>query len=109
MRRVIFVLAVAACFTLSAAHAGDSQAFFNGKDLTGFEGLLTEFWSVKDGAIVGTTAPNGIKFNTFLCSKKKYKDFEMQFQVKLTKSGNSGIQIRSHIHNKEKFAVTGPQ
>src|SRR5207253_3119928 len=28
---------------------------------------------------------------------------------KMTKTGNSGIQIRSHIHNKEKFAVTGPQ
>src|SRR5207253_7435472 len=40
---------------------------------------------------------------------KKYKDFELQFEVKLTKSGNSGVQIRSFIHDKDKFAVTGPQ
>src|ERR1051325_2371485 len=109
MRRVIGFLSVCLFFTLSAAHAGDKDAFFNGKDLTGFEGLIDQFWSVKDGAIVGSTAPKGINFNTFLCSKKKYKDFELQFQVKLAKQGNSGIQIRSHIHNKEKFAVTGPQ
>jgi hypothetical protein len=102
------VFAALCLLTISTANAGDDK-FFNGRDLTGFEGLLDQFWSVKDGAIVGTTAPNGIKFNTFLCSKRKYKDFEMQFQVKLAKVGNSGIQIRSHIHNKEKFAVTGPQ
>jgi hypothetical protein len=27
----------------------------------------------------------------------------------MTKGANSGVQIRSHIHNKEKLAVTGPQ
>jgi serine/threonine protein kinase/lysophospholipase L1-like esterase len=83
--------------------------FFNGKDLTGWEGLINQFWSVKDGAIVGATPPNGINFNTFLCSKKKYKNFELQFQVKLSKNGNSGVQIRSKIINPQTFAVGGPQ
>ena len=109
MRRFVWVLVIGIMATFSAAQAGGGKDFFNGKDLDGWEGLLKEFWSVKDGAIVGSTAPSGIKFNTFLCSKSKYKDFELQFQVRLTKSGNSGVQIRSHIHNKEKFAVTGPQ
>jgi hypothetical protein len=109
MRRIFFGFTLCACFALTAVQAGDGGAFFNGKDLDGFEGLIKEHWSVKDGAIVGTTAPSGIKFNTFLCSKKKYKDFEMQFQVKMTKSGNSGIQIRSKIINPKTFAVAGPQ
>jgi hypothetical protein len=109
MRRVIFILAVAACFALSAAHAGDGASFFNGKDLDGWEGLLDQFWSVKDGAIIGSTAPKGTNFNTFLCSKKKFKDFELQFDVKLTKSGNSGVQIRSKIADPKKFSVSGPQ
>ena len=82
---------------------------FNGKDLTGWEGLLDPFWSVKDGTLIGSTGAKGIKFNTFLCSKKTYKDFELQFQVKLSKGGNSGVQIRSHIHNRGTFSVTGPQ
>jgi hypothetical protein len=87
-----------------------TDSFFNGKDLTGWEGL-PRFWAVKEGAIVGTTPPNH-NFNTFLCSKKKYKDFELTFQVKLTGmgwSGNSGVQIRSEIADKEHLAVKGPQ
>jgi hypothetical protein len=87
------------------AFAGD-PGFFNGKNLDGFEGLM-DYWSVKDGAIVGS-APKGLSFNTFLCSKKKYGDFELSFQVKLPK-GNSGVQIRSKIHDMKKFAVSGPQ
>jgi Domain of Unknown Function (DUF1080) len=112
MRRIVFVLAASAAFALSAASAGDGDAFFNGKDLTGWEGLLEQFWSVKDGAIVGSTQPKGNNFNTFLCSKKKYKDFELQFQVKLTGegwTGNSGVQIRSKIVDEKNFAVAGPQ
>jgi hypothetical protein len=95
---------------LSTAQAGDKHAFFNGKNLDGFEGLIDQFWSVKDGAIVGTGGDKTIPFNTFLCSKHKYKDFEMSFQIRLKGGkGNSGIQIRSRIHDMKKFAVTGPQ
>src|SRR5436190_13545421 len=109
MRIFTWFLAIGVLGTMTAVHAGDSDAFFNGKDLTGWEGLIEQFWSVKDKAIVGATPKEGLKFNTFLCSKKKYKDFELQFAVKMTKSGNSGVQIRSHIHNPKTFAVTGPQ
>src|SRR5207247_2615891 len=59
-----------------AALGGDGDAFFNGKDLTGWEGL-TQYWTVKDGALIGAS-PDGLKFNTFLCSKKKYGDFELR-------------------------------
>jgi hypothetical protein len=111
MRRILFSLSVILGVALTAAHAGDKkEPFFNGKDLAGFEGLLDRFWSVnREGAIVGSTAPKGINFNTFLCSKKTYKNFEMQFEVRLTTSGNSGVQIRSKIVDKKNFAVAGPQ
>lgn len=92
----------------SAAVAGETTTFFNGKDFEGWEGLTSEYWSIKDGAIVGAS-PKGLKFNTFLCSKAKYGDFELKFQVKLTKGGNSGVQIRSKIHDMKNFAVSGPQ
>ena len=82
--------------------------FFNGKNLDGWEGL-TEFWSVRDGAIVGYT-PKDPGFNTFLCSKKKYRDFELSFKVRLKNGvGNSGVQIRSKIIDPGRFAVGGPQ
>lgn len=87
--------------------AGDAGKFFNGKDLDGWEGL-TEFWKVEDGAIVGGSK-EPVKFNTFLCSKKKYGDFEMTFEVKLSKGANSGVQIRSKLEDPKMFVVAGPQ
>src|ERR1700693_313700 len=102
---ITFALAV---WGASAAPLGDGNAFFNGKDLDGWQGL-TEYWSVKDGALVGST-PKGIKFNTFLCSKQTYKDFELRFAARLKDgSGNSGLQIRSKIKEAKIFEVAGPQ
>jgi hypothetical protein len=112
MKRIRWSIALAIFCTASLAYAGDG-VLFNGKDFTGWEGLIEKHWSVKDGAIVGTTFPDGHKGpNTFLCSKNKYKDFEMKFQVKLTGkgwNGNSGVQIRSKIVDDKKFVVAGPQ
>jgi putative heme-binding domain-containing protein len=89
--------------------AAQADAFFNGKDLSGWEGL-TEFWSVREGAIVGTAPAEGLTFNTFLCSKKKYKDFELSFKVRIKDhNGNSGVQIRSRVDDAKQFAVAGPQ
>lgn len=94
------------------SRAGNEGAdFFNGKDLTGWRGL-PGLWAVKDEAIIGDTGPDGIPANTFLCSEKEYKDFELAFQVKLTgdlTKANSGVQIRSELLDKEKFTVKGPQ
>jgi hypothetical protein len=110
MKRFVWFLSLGVLISFSAVQAGSEKSFFNGKDLAGWEGLLDEFWSVKDGAIIGTGGDKTIPFNTFLCSKKKYKDFEMSFQVRLKGGkGNSGVQIRSKIHDLKKFAVTGPQ
>jgi hypothetical protein len=108
MRTITLALAAGLLLTGAGRGADDTEAFFNGKDLTGWEGL-DKFWRVEDGAIVGgSTEP--IPFNTFLCSKKKYGDFELSFQVRLKGGGaNSGVQIRSAIFDRERLAVMGPQ
>jgi hypothetical protein len=114
-----FTLLFAAFGLFTAALAADAPsaakgrtasgpAFFNGKNLEGWEGL-TKYWSVKEGALVGYT-PEDPKHNTFLCSKKKYGDFELTFKVRLKDGiGNSGVQIRSKLVEPEKFIVAGPQ
>jgi hypothetical protein len=85
-----------------------SDGFFNGKDLDGWEGI-SKYWSVKDGAIVGHT-PEDPGYNTFLCSKKKYGNFELKFKVRLKDgAGNSGVQIRSRVIDPKKYIVAGPQ
>ena len=106
----ICVLGIPAFFG-APAHGDDAPKndFFNGKDFDGWEGLM-DYWSIKDGAIVGTAPAEGLKFNTFLCSKKKFKDFELTFQIRLKDGkGNSGVQIRSELFDREHFAVKGPQ
>src|SRR5262245_30185819 len=95
---------------LSAGFAADPPtAFFDGKTLDGFDGLK-QYWKVVDGALVGSTEPDGLKFNTFLCSPKKYGDFELKFQVRLKgRDANSGVQVRSELKDRKTFAVWGPQ
>jgi len=110
MRQLYSIMLFATFASVAATARAESKpdTFFNGKDLTGWEGLM-QYWSVKDGAIVGYT-PKDPGFNTFLCSKRKYKDFELTFQVRLKDGiGNSGVQIRSKIVDPAKFAVGGPQ
>jgi hypothetical protein len=73
---------------------------------------LKEFWTLKDGEFVGSTYPKGGKFNTFLCSQRPYRDFELTFQVRMKGkgwNGNSGVQIRSKIVDPKTLAVAGPQ
>lgn len=96
-------------------HAEETIQLFNGKDLTGWEGM-SSLWSVKDGAITGqTTKENPTKGNTFLIWKGgDLTDFELTFQYKITgddekKSGNSGVQYRSKLVDPANFVLSGYQ
>ncbi len=93
-----FLAPALAALSLAAATATAADAswvpLFNGKDLTGWiqkNGIAT--YTVRDGAIVGTTAPDSP--NSFLCTTRDYADFELEFEVKVDKELNSGVQIRS--------------
>ena len=88
-------------------------ALFNGKDLTGWKGLVAnpiarakmspdtlkaaqiradkimqEGWVVKDGLLVFTGHGEN------LCTQKQYGDFEMLVDWKITKDGDAGIYLR---------------
>ena len=108
MRRTFYLLALA-LLAFGSLQADDKANGFLTEDLSGWEGLIKEYWSYKDGALVGY-APTDPGYNTFLCSKKTYKDSELTFKVRLKDGGgNSGVQVRSEIFDREKFAVKGPQ
>jgi putative membrane-bound dehydrogenase-like protein len=71
----------------------NAKDFFNGKDLTGWDGDA-KLWSVENGAIVGKSP--GLKRNAFLKSQMLAADFRLTLKVKLTPNKeNSGIQFRS--------------
>src|SRR5204863_7566497 len=104
MRYTLMALACAALLGGGGARGGEAPSGNDFLNPNNWEGLK-EYWTVRNGEITGAT-PEGLKFNTFLCSKKKYTDFELSFQVRLKGGqGNSGVQIRSEIANREHLAV----
>jgi putative heme-binding domain-containing protein len=76
------------------ASSDNINLFFNGVDLTGWDGDQT-LWSVSDGVLTGKTE-SVLKHNEFLTSQMVLDDFRLILEVKLTpNSENSGIQFRS--------------
>ncbi len=72
---------------------------FNGKDLEGWINYGGGKFYVAEECIVGeaiTRLPN-----TFLHTREKYQNFELEFDVKLDTVLNSGVQIRSNMYEKD--------
>jgi hypothetical protein len=100
--------------TLPQPDADGFISLFNGKDLSGWEGL-EGYWSVKDGVIEGSETKDKSK-QTFLilsaskAEPKKFGNFEMHFKYKFaTPAGNSGLQFRSKILDEKTYRVGGYQ
>ena len=97
-------LSLVLCGTLllcGAAAADDKKKeegfkpLFDGKTLKGWEGNLKVF-RVEQQSIVAGNLKTRIPNNEFLCTEKKYGDFELRFQAKLIGQGkNAGVQFRS--------------
>jgi hypothetical protein len=98
----ITVLTLALVFCLvSASFCADEGwvPLFDGKTLDGWKvNGGTASYKVDDGVIVGTTVEGSP--NTFLC-KGEYKDFVLEFDVNCDPRLNSGVQVRSHVYDKE--------
>lgn len=124
LARACFLL-TALCLVAGSAQAADKAeipaagadgwiTLYNGKDLTGWEGL-EGYWSVVDGAIQATETKEKSKQTNLilLCSKdnpEKFANFELRYSWKMvTKDGNSGVQFRGKIDNPKMLHVGGYQ
>lgn len=109
MRAIVsFAMLTLTLATLLAGNAAAQQKavpLFDGKTLDGWTGDPA-LWSVHDGAIVGSTEGTKLKHNSFLATKRTFKDFELRLKFKL-RNGNSGVQVRSKL--RDDFVVTGYQ
>jgi hypothetical protein len=91
-----------------AGAVSDAISIFDGKTLQGWSGLPAN-WSVQDGAITGENKADApIANNTFIVYDKPVKDFELTLEFRIM-GGNSGIQYRSKLVDKDKFIVGGYQ
>ena len=55
-------------------------------------------WTVKDGVLT-----TGKQRGTWLISEKEYSDFILEFEIKLTERGNSGIALRAPMKGDPAF------
>lgn len=100
MKRVSMAVAALALAGAPFVHAEVEEGFtpmFNGKDLTGWEAQGGTWWSVVDGVLTAeTTAANPTPKNNHLVWKGGTPgDFEMRAEFRLSRSANSGIQLRT--------------
>jgi len=109
--RILPAALLTACVLCPAVPAAEKEEgfvpIFNGKDLSGWEGE-EGFWSVRDGAITGTSTPEKpVKGCTYLMWRGgKVADFELRFSFRVP-AGNSGVQFRSR--ELENWDVAGYQ
>ena len=81
--------------TSSSLYAQKWQSLFNGKNLSGWTQRGGKaVYKVENGTIVGYTKMN--TDNSFLCTKKDYADFILEFEFRIDDDLNSGVQLRSH-------------
>lgn len=103
------VAAMVALTVVSASFAGEWVSLFDGKSLDKWEQRNgTATYRIDGDAITGKTSEGSP--NSFLCTKKLYGNFELEFEVKVDKGLNSGVQIRSNSKGgKPSGRVNGPQ
>src|SRR5450759_4294983 len=90
MRVALLLILTLLC---AAAEEPGFVPLFDGKTLDGWDGD-PRLWSVRDGAILGSTEGVPLDTNSFLITKRDYSDFILRAKVKL-RNHNSGIQFRS--------------
>ncbi|MCQ2118889.1 MAG: DUF1080 domain-containing protein, partial [Bacteroidales bacterium] len=88
------------------------QLLFDGTTLDGWRDYngegLTGPWSVVDGAIQADG--NGSDANGYIVTEKEYANFDLKWEWKISKGGNSGMMY--HVVERPGFDVpyiTGPE
>jgi len=93
MKKPVFFLLML-CLMPSVVVAQEWIKLFNGKNLKGWERLDgTAEYRVENGEIVGVSSTGTP--NTFLATEGSYGDFILEYEMKMDRGLNSGVQFRS--------------
>jgi len=114
MHKTLLTLLTLAALVTPRLHAQEIN-LFNGRDLTGWDGLK-EFWSVKDGAITGKATKGNLpkEQSDLVWQGGEVADFEFTCRFKLgdvdgSDFCNTGVYFRAHVVNQSTFRVAGYQ
>ncbi|EEF58731.1 3-keto-disaccharide hydrolase [Pedosphaera parvula] len=81
------------------AQSAELKPIFDGRTFNGWTNRGQANFAIEDGVIIGKTGKGG---HGWLCTTKTHGDFILELEVNI-KTGNSGVQIRSHIDDKDKM------
>ena len=86
-------------------------SLFNGKNFRGWEGDTTRMWRIEKDALVGGSLQETVPQNDFLCTTRRYTNFELRLQFKLIGTGfvNAGVQFRSERAKQPAHEMIGYQ
>jgi len=88
------VLLLLAVFATLSMNAQEWVELFNGKNLKGWEKLDgSADYRVENGQVIGTSKTGTP--NTFMATKELYGDFILEYEMKMDRGLNSGVQFRS--------------
>lgn len=81
-----------------ADRGGAEMPLFDGRSFAGWEGDTVGVWRIENGEIVAGNLDRKQEKNDFLCSTRRYGNFDLRLKIKLAGTQgfvNSGIQFRS--------------
>ncbi len=91
-------LLLVAVLAVTALNAQEWVELFNGKNLKGWEQLDGKAeYRVENGEVIGVSKTGTP--NSFMATKKVYGDFILEYEMKMDRGLNSGVQFRS-VANK---------
>jgi hypothetical protein len=94
MRKISLVLLLALYVTGTFAAKSGWVTLFNGKNLDGWKVVNGKAeYKIVNGEIIGTSIVGSP--NSFLAATSTYGDFILEYEMKMDKGLNSGVQIRS--------------
>ncbi|SEF52080.1 3-keto-disaccharide hydrolase [Sphingobacterium lactis] len=103
---VPFLLVLSCTQSTNQSKSEGNREFFNGQDLAGWhiynKGAAESKWKVADGELIcDPTAPG--EFGDII-SDREYENFELEFEWKVKKGGNSGVFI--NVKEDSTYAAT---
>jgi hypothetical protein len=94
------IVALFAALSLQAA----PEPIFNGKDLTGWRVQDGDYWTVKDGILVGESDQE--KKNSILWTEKEYTDFVVSAEFRFNGVVDSGFFLRK-VNEQIQIGISG--
>jgi len=98
MKKTTFLTALATCVLLLFSCQPKGVALFNGKNLDGWELVGDAHCTVSPQGYLVTEG--GTVRNSYLCTTKEYKDFELTYEFLQEVDGNTGVFFRGYVDEK---------